>query len=616
MLLLRDARRSRNADLTFLWYNSKGLFTELSVPSKEAMTMTNSEIAEIFYEIADMLEIKGENIYRILAYRRAADNIEHHVRDIADVWREGKLEEIPGIGKAISTKIDEILRTGHLEFHDRLREEVPDGVLSLLSIPDVGPKTAWLLYDRLGITSIAEAEEAARQQRIRELPGMGAKSEERILRGIEMLHRLSKRILLSTALPVAEEMMAGLREVPQARHITAAGSLRRRKPTVGDIDILAASDEAEEVVGSFVHLPLVAEVQARGDTKATVILENGLQIDLRVLPESHYGSLLQYFTGSKEHNVQLRELALKQDLSLSEYGFARPDGTTIACSEEEEVYRTLDLAWIPPELREAAGEIEAAREGRLPDLIEPGQVRGDLHAHSNWSDGANSIEEIALAAGKRGYEYVAITDHTKGLGIARGLTAERVKERQVEIDAVNEKLAPCRVLAGVEVEIRGDGSLDLPDEVLAELDIVVAAVHSGLRQDKETITQRIIAAMRNPHVDIIAHPTGRIIGEREPCALDFEEIVAEAAEAGVMLEVNAQPNRLDLDGVHVRHAIQEGVMVSIGSDAHRAEGMGSLVFGLAMARRGWAEAKDVANTLSLEELLARLRNNENSLRKI
>jgi len=569
--------------------------------------MTNSEIAQIFYEIADMLEMKGEDRYRVLAYRRAADNIKHNVQDVTDLWREGRLEEIPGIGKSMSAKIDEILRTGRLELYDQLREEIPGGVLSLLSIPDVGPKTAWLLYERLGITSIAEVEEAARQQRIRQLPGMGAKSEERVLRGIETLHRLSTRILLSTALPVAEEVMAGLRECPQAKHVTAAGSLRRRKPTVGDIDILAASDQPERVVDSFVHLPLVAEVQAMGDTKATGILENGLQIDLRVLPESHYGSLLQYFTGSKEHNVQLRELALKHGLSLSEYGFARPDGMAIACPEEEGVYRALGLAWIPPELREAAGEIEAAKEGRLPHLIEPGQIRGDLHVHSNWSDGVSSIEEIALAAREQGYEYVAIADHTRGLGIARGLTAEQVRERQKEIDAVNRKLAPFRVLAGVEVEIKADGSLDLSDEVLAELDIVVAAVHSGLRQDRERMTRRIVAAMRNPHVDIIAHPTGRIIGEREPCALDFEEIVAEAAKTGTMLEVNAQPNRLDLDGVHVRHAIQEGVMVTLGSDAHRAEGMGSLVFGLAMARRGWAEARDVANALPLEELLARLR---------
>ena len=324
--------------------------------------MTNSEIAQIFYEIADMLEMKGEDFYRVLAYRRAADNIKHNVQDVTDLWQEGGLEEIPGIGKSMSAKIDEILRTGRLELYDQLREEIPDGVLSLLSIPDVGPKTAWLLYERLGITSIAEAEEAARQQKIRQLPGMGAKSEERILRGIETLHRLSTRILLNTALPVAEKVMAGLREeCPQARHVAAAGSLRRRQPTVGDIDILAASDEAEKVIDAFVHLPSVAEIQARGDTKATVILENGLQIDLRVLPESHYGSLLQYFTGSKEHNVQLRELALKQELSLSEYGFARPDGTTIACPEEEDVYRTLGLAWITPELREAAGRSRRPR---------------------------------------------------------------------------------------------------------------------------------------------------------------------------------------------------------------------------------------------------------------
>ncbi|MFQ6057965.1 MAG: DNA polymerase/3'-5' exonuclease PolX [Anaerolineae bacterium] len=569
--------------------------------------MTNKEIAQIFYEIADMLEIKGEDRYRILAYRRAADQIAHHVRDMADVAREGKLQDIPGIGAGIASRIEEILATGRLELHEQLREEIPEGVLSFLAIPDVGPRTAWLLFDRLGLTSIAEVEEAARQGRIRQLPGMGAKSEANILRGIQMLHRLSKRILLGTALPVAEELVAGLRECPQARKVTAAGSLRRRKPTIGDIDILAASDEPVAVIETFIGLPRVAEVQAQGDTKATVILDNGLQVDLRVLPRDNYGSLLQYFTGSKEHNIQLRELAQERGLSLSEYGFARLDGTTLPCPEEADVYETLGLAWIPPEMREAAGEVEAAREGGLPRLIELGQVRGDLQMHTSYSDGVHTIEDMARAAMARGYEYIAITDHTKGLGVARGLTAERIREQRLEIEAVNQKLAPFRVLAGAEVEIRADGSLDLSDEVLAELDIVLAAVHSGLRQDRETMTRRVIRAMQNPHVDIIAHPTGRLIGQREPIALDFEAVVAEAVRTGTMLEINAQPSRLDLDGEHARRAIEAGVTLSLGSDAHHAEGLGIMELGVAMARRGWAEAKDVINTLPVEELLARLR---------
>ena len=569
--------------------------------------MTNEEIAKIFYELADMLEIKGEDRYRVLAYRRAADRIAHHVRDIADVAREGKLQEIPGIGARIAGRIEEILATGRLELHEQLKEEIPEGVLSFLAIPDVGPRTAWLLFDRLGLTSIAEVEEAARQGRIRQLPGMGPRSEANILRGIQMLHRLSKRILLGTALPVAGELVAGLRECPQARKVTAAGSLRRRKPTVGDIDILAASDEPVAVIEAFVSLPRVAEVQAQGDTKATVILDNGLQVDLRVLPQGNYGSLLQYFTGSKEHNIQLRELAQEMGLSLSEYGFARPDGTTLLCPEETDVYETLGLAWIPPEMREASGEVEAAREGRLPQPIELGQVRGDLHIHTLYSDGVNSIEEMARAAMARGYEYIAVTDHTRGLGVARGLTAERIREQRLEIEAVNRKLAPFRVLAGAEVEIRADGSLDLPDEVLAKLDIVVAAVHSGLRQERETMTRRVIRAMRNPHVDVIGHPTGRLIGQREPVALDFEAVVAEAARTETMLEINAQPSRLDLDGEHARRAIEAGVTLILGSDAHHAGGLGVMELGVAMARRGWAEAKDVANTLSVEELLARLR---------
>ena len=568
--------------------------------------MTNKEIARYFYEIADMMEIKGENRYRILAYRRAADQIVGHVRDIADVWREGTLQEIPGIGKAIAGKIDELLTTGRLSFYEKLSEEVPPSVLTLLSIPDVGPKTARLLHQELGLTSIPEVEEAARKGRIRKLRGMAAKSEANILRGIEMLHRLSDRVLLGVALPVAEELMAGLRQCPEAKRVTAAGSLRRCRPTIGDIDLLAASDQPQTVINFFVSLPRVAEVQAKGATKANVILDNGLRVDLRVLPADRYGSLLQYFTGSQQHNVELRELALKQGLSLSEYGLTRADGSQILCPDEEDVYEALGLAWIPPELREAAGEIEAARQGRLPHLIEPGDVRGDLQMHSTWSDGVHSVEQMARAAMALGYEYIAITDHSQGLGVAGGLTPEQLRQQRVEIEAVNTMLAPFRVLAGIEVEIRADGSLDLPDDVLADLDIVLASVHSGMRQDRETMTARVIRAMQSPHVDVIAHPTGRLIGQREGIALDFEAVVTEAARTGTMLEINAQPNRLDLDGEHARRAIEVGVTLTLGTDAHHAEGLAVMPLAVATARRGWAEARHVANTLPLEELLVRL----------
>ncbi len=568
--------------------------------------MNNQEIAQIFSDIADMLDIKGAEWYRLRAYRRAAEAIAHYPEELTTLWEEGRLEDIPGVGKAIAGKVDEILGTGRLEFYERLKSEIPDGVVSLLGIPGVGPKTARLLYEGLSLVSIPDVEAAARQHELRQLKGLGPKSEERILQGIEMLHRISGRHLLATALPVAEEIVAALRECPAARGVTPGGSLRRCAPTVGDIDILAGSGDPEEVVKWFVSLPQVAEVVTHGDTKATIILDRGLQVDLMVLEEIHYGSLLQHFTGSKEHNTVLRSLARKQGLSLSEYGFLREDGTVTACAMEEEVYGTLGLEWIPPELREARGELEAAQEGQLPSLITEGDIKGDFHVHTIYSDGANTIEEMARAAMDRGYEYIVVTDHSQGLGVAGGLTPQDLAQQSVEIAAVNERLTPFRVLSGVELEIRAEGDLDLPDEVLARLDVVVASVHSGLRQEKEKMTQRIIAAMRDPHVDIIGHPTGRLLGQREAVAMDFEAIVKEAARTGTMLEINAQPNRLDLDGELARRAITEGVMLALGSDAHHAEGLAVMRFGVVTARRGWAEATDVANTLSCEELLEKM----------
>jgi DNA polymerase (family 10) len=569
--------------------------------------MDNDEIAQVFTNIADLLDIKGEEWYRVRAYRRAAEAIAHYPEDMVTLRDEGRLEEIPGVGKAIAGKVDEILRTGRLEFYERLKNEIPDGVLSLLGIPGVGPRTVSLLYRELGLVSIPDVEAAARQHRLRDLKGLGAKSEERILQGIQTLHRISGRHLLATALPVAEMVVAALSECPAADGVTTAGSLRRCAPTVGDIDILAASDSPQEVVDYFVSLPQVHEVSSHGDTKATVYLDSGLQVDLMVLEKEHYGSLLQHFTGSKDHNAALRGLARRQGLSLSEYGFQHEDGSVTSCPTEEEVYSTLGLEWIPPELREASGELEAAQEGRLPHLVTEGDIKGDFHSHTVYSDGASTVEDMALAAKTRGYEYIVITDHSQGLGVAGGLSADDFAQQRDEIASVNERLAPFRILSGVELEIKADGALDLPDDQLALFDVVVASVHMGLQQETQQMTRRIVAAMRNPHVDIIAHPTGRLLGQRASVSLDFETIVDTAASTGTWLEINAQPNRLDLDGELARQAIQRGVQLSLGSDAHHAEGLGVMRFGVATARRGWAEPANVANSLGLEELLARLR---------
>ncbi len=568
--------------------------------------MNNRQVADILYDIADMLEIKGEIIYKSIAYRRAADNILNLGRDINDVWREGKLRDIPGVGEALSKKLDELLRTGRLEYYETLKEEIPPGVVAMLSIPDVGPKTAKLLYEKLALMSVADVERAARQGKLRELPGLGVKSEANILAGIEALHRRSDRIPLGTAWPVAKEILAGLSAgCPAVQQATAAGSLRRMKATVGDIDLLAASDEPEAVMACFVNLPLVEEVALRGSTKTSVILHNGLQVDLRVLEPARYGSLLQYFTGSKEHNVALREFSLDQGLSLSEYGFKR-DGEEILCSDEESVYNTLGLPCIPPELRENRGEIEAARRGELPKLIELSDIKGDLHVHTSWSDGVASLAQIAEAARGRGYQYAVISDHTQSLGVARGLTPQRLQEQRAEINRLNEQFTDFRLLQGAEVEIKADGSLDLPDEVLSQLDVVVASVHSGLRQEREHFTSRLVSAMRNPHVDVIGHPLGRILGQREGSAVDMDRVMAVALETGAILEVNAIPDRLDLDDAHIRRAVEMGVRLAVNSDAHHTEGLAAMEYGVATARRGWATARDVVNTLPLNELLGLL----------
>jgi DNA polymerase (family 10) len=569
------------------------------------MAMTNQEIADVFQQIGDMMDILGENRFKVIAYRRAAENILHLGQDIRAYWQAGTLQEIPGIGQAIADKIDELLTTGHLEYYERLQDQVPPGVVSLLRIPDVGPKTAKLLWEELGLQSVAEVGEAARSGKLRGLKGMGAKSEAKILSGIELLNRRSDRIPLGTALPVAVDLLEGLKATcPEVIHATVAGSLRRMRSTIGDIDLLAASETPAAVMRAFAGHPRVAEIVLSGPTKTTVRLQNGLQVDLRVLEPDRWGAALQYFTGSQAHNIRIRELAQKQGLSLSEYGFKRQDGSEILCPEEEQVYETLSLPWIDPELREDRGEIQAALAGTLPALIQWEDIQGDLHAHTGWSDGVATPGEMAEAARARGYRYLVISDHTQSLGVASGLNPERLREQRAEIDEFNKQWDDFTLLQGCELEIKADGTLDFPDEVLAGLDLVVASVHTSLRQEREQITERVMCALHNPYVDVIGHPSGRILGQREASALDLDAVIEEAARTGTALEVNSIPERLDLDDVHVRRARELGVKVAIDSDAHHPDGLDTLRFGLATARRGWATAADVLNTLSLEDIRA------------
>ena len=567
--------------------------------------MTNREIAEFLKRIGDMLDILGENRFKVLAYRRAADNILSLGQDIHTYWQAGTLQEIPGVGQAIADKIDELLATGHLEFYERLQDQVPVGVVSLLEIPDVGPRTAKLLWEELGLQSVAEVEDAARKGQLQQLPGLGAKSEAKILAGIEALHRRSDRIPLGTAWPVALDLLEQLKAASsQVREATVAGSLRRMRSTIGDIDLLASSTASASVMRAFAELPPVAEVVLGGQTKTTVRLHNGLQVDLRVVEPEHWGAALQYFTGSQAHNVRVREIARSQNLSLSEYGFKREDGTLVPCPQETGVYETLGLAWVPPELREERGEIQAAMERTLPHLIGWDDIQGDLHAHTDWSDGAGTIEEMADTARQHGYSYLLISDHTQSLGIAGGLTPEQLRAQRAEIDALNGKWQDFTLLQGCELEIKADGTLDFSDEVLAELDFVVASVHTSLRQERAQITGRVMNALRNPYVDVIGHPSGRILGQRQESAVDLDAVIEAAAETGTALEVNSIPNRLDLDDVHVRRALRLGVKVAVNSDAHHRGGLDSLRYGLATARRGWATPSDVLNTMSLDELRA------------
>jgi DNA polymerase (family 10) len=570
---------------------------------------TNRELADIFQTIANLLEIKGEVIYKILAYRKAADSLRDYGGNVYDVWQEGKLTEIPGVGKAISEKIDELYTTGHLEFLDKLSAEVPPSLAKLLEVPDLGPKKIALFWKELGITDLASLEAAAQAGELQSLPGMGAKSEAKILAGIEALSRRTSRTPLWKAWPYAEELLAKLRKMPGVEKAAVGGSLRRMKETVGDLDLLVAAKDSISVMEAFTNLPEVFQVIGSGKTKSSVEFNNGLRAQLWVHPPERFGTALQYATGSKDHNVRLRELALKQDLSLSEHAFTREDESEILCPDEDKVYKILGLPWIPPELREDRGEVQAALAGELPRFIELGDIQSELHTHSTWSDGKVTIKEMALAAIERGYKVLAVTDHSPSLGITQGLKETDIKQQRKEIDAAQDDIGDSiLILQGAEVEIKADGTLDYSNQVLAEFDIVFASLHVSLRQPGEQITQRLLNAIQNPNVDVIGHPTGRLIPDREGADLDMEVVFAAAADSGVALEISAHPERLDLNDIHARRAIELGIVLSINTDAHSPDELDLMHFGVSTARRGWVEPRHVINTWEPEQLLTWLRN--------
>ena len=567
--------------------------------------MNNRQLADTFTLIGNLCEIKGEVIYVILAYRKAAESLMSLPREASDYWKEGKLREIPGVGKAIAEKIDELLTTGKLQFLENLKAEVPEELAGWLAVPGLGPKKISMIWKELDITALAELEAAAKQGKLRTLPGMGAKSENAILEGIASLARRTGRIPLGRAYPLAQEIIETLKGVKGVVGAEPAGSLRRMRSTVGDLDILVAAKDSSAVMEAFVNLPRVSRVLGKGETKSSIEFTDGVRAQVWVHPPEKFGTALQYATGSKDHNVQLRQISLAKELSLSEHSFAKvKGGKEIFCATEEEVYKTLGLPWVPPELREDRGEVQAAKVNKLPKLIEFKDIKADLQTHSTWSDGKLSMLEMAQAAAKRGMKVIAFTDHSVSLGVTGGLSMDDHKEQAKEIKKIQKQLGDkILLLHATEVEIKADGSLDYPDEFLASLDLVVASLHTSLRQPREKVTQRMLNAIRNPHVDIIGHPTGRLIPDREGADLDMDAVLNAAAETGVALEINAHPSRLDLDDVYARRAKELGIPISINTDAHSEEDFDMLFYGVATARRAWLTKRDVINAWPKKKLL-------------
>lgn len=573
------------------------------------MSLSNREIADIFARCADMLQIRGDNIHRVLSYRRASETIRGVPRDLRMISSEGALTDLSYIGKTIAAKIDEMLESGELEFYNRLKAEIPEGLVDIMHINGVGPKKAKLFWEQLEITSVDELKIAADADNLADLPGMGKKSQQKILDGIEALSRQTGRANIGDALPAAQKILDLLLELPEAQEGALAGSIRRGRETIGDVDILVAADDSAPIMQRFVTMENVARVLGHGPTKSSVELLSGLQVDVRVLAKSRWGTALNYFTGSLAHNVKMRQIALDQGLSLNEHALSPVDeNKTIIesaektlCDSEAKVYETLGMQYVPPELREDSGEIEAAREQRLPRFISRADIVADLHMHSDWSDGKNTIREMVEACVERGHQYIVITDHSRSLGIANGLSIERLLAQAEEVRRINDEMGESiEVLAGTEMDIKADGSMDYPDEVLAQLDFVIASLHSGLSQKREQVTARLLNAIRNPYVRMIGHPSARQFPNRDEVDADWDAVLAAAKEAETILEINANPLRLDLKSELARLAKDMGVPLAINTDAHQIAHLDLMEFGVTNARRGWVEARHVVNTWPLE----------------
>jgi DNA polymerase (family 10) len=567
--------------------------------------MKNIEIARLFNEIADYLEVKDENPFRIRAYRRAAQAIEGLPEDIAAIAERDRLQDIPGIGKDLAGKIQEYLRSGRVEYLEGLRMEIPPGVIELLGIHGVGPKTAKLLYEKAGVDSVEKLEKKVSTGALSGLPGVKAKTLENILKGITVWRSGRERMPLGSALLLAETILEKLRGMKEVNQIEAAGSLRRMKETVKDIDILVTSTKPGPVMDVFANLPNVAEVLAHGETKSSVRLRENIQVDLRVVEPECFGAALQYFTGSKQHNIRVRELAQRKGLKVSEYGvFNEKTNRRIAGKNEADVYQATGMPFVPPELREDGGEIEAALEGRLPSLVELADIRGDLQMHTTWSDGGHSLSELAEGVRAKGYQYMAVTDHSKSTTVAGGMKEEQVLQMVAEVRALNKRLKGFRVLAGCEVDIKANGGLDYPDEILRQLDLVLVSIHSRFKMSREEMTARIVRAVQHPLVHMLGHPTGRLIGERGAYELDIETVLQAARAEGTAIEINASPSRLDLSDLHARRAKDLGIPIAINTDAHTIGQLEYMRFGVSVARRAWLTPADVLNTRPEKQLVS------------
>ena len=582
--------------------------------------MKNLEVAQVFRDIAKILEIKGDNPFRIRAYERAAQNIDGLTEDIEVFIKEERLTDIPGIGKDLSERIKEFVLTGKIKIYEDLKKSVPEGLLDLLNIPSVGPKTAKLLYEKLKIKNISSLESAIKKNKLRGIFGIKEKSIENILKGIAILKKGKERMTLAQATLVAEEFVRALEKLPEVKKISSAGSLRRQKETIRDIDILVVSDKPQKAMDVLVKIPSVKDILAEGETKCSLRTKDDVQVDCRVVEQKSFGAALLYFTGSKNFNIKLRKLAIKKRLKINEYGvfsatklggsandYGGKKEKFVAGKTEQEIFKLLGLSYVEPEMREDAGEIELAQKFKLPNLIELRDLKGDLHVHSNYSDGGNSIEEMATACRKRGYSYVAITDHSQSLKVAGGLSLAELKKKRREIDKINKGLKNFRILYGTEVDIDSEGKIDYKNEVLKEFDLVVASIHTGFKQAREQLNKRIIKACSNKCVHIIAHPTGRLWGVREAYDIDLDKILKVARETNTHLEINAFPQRLDLNGIQARRAEEIGVKLAISTDAHESLQLEAIKFGVAVARRGWLTRDGVVNTLPLDEMLKTLK---------